>query len=447
MQRVSVKSLTIIGYARVSTKEQAESLAPQVTRLKQAGCVQVFTDMESGRNSDRDGLLEVMALVKAGKVTELLIDRVDRLGRDSTYTDALIAQCEAKGVVIRALVGGEIETTTPQGFLLSKIQTAMAEMESRMLSLRIRRQFDVYRAEGRHLRRRKPFGYRGGPDHKLVPDPDQWDQALRVLEELKQLGSFTGVANQMATWCMWKPAAGNLQAWFCNPVIRGHMPYKLDRKTGKGWNQRWSEIHYDQHPALISESDWRDLADLLQRPRNTFGGGQGTETKHGLTGLLRCINCGHRMRRNSSAGVVWWRCRHRLCQDRAGVKEELVMPVVVWACIQEAQRLAAVATAPPDTNPAVAAMLDELEAMERLAARNPDNRAMALAVQEQRQQVEAIRRVEPISLDLDTIKALRDPHFFEAAPAAEQRSIFQALLRGVLVGAHGDPISPLPRSS
>ena len=447
MQRVSVKVLTIIGYARVSTKEQAESLAPQVKRLKDAGCSQVFSDMESGRSSDRDGLLEVMALIRAGKVNELLIDRVDRLGRDSTYTDALIAQCEAKGVTLRALVGGEIETATPQGFLLAKIQTAMAEMESRMLSLRIRRQFDVYRAEGRHLRRRKPFGYTNGPNHKLAPHPSQWPQALRILEELRRVGSFTGVANQMPEWCDWTPAAGNLQAWFCNPILRGHVPYKLDRTTAKGWNQRWQEIHYNQHPALISEDDWRQLADLLRRPRNTFGGGKDTETRHGLTGLLRCSNCGHRMRRNSSLGVVWWRCRHRLCKARAGVKEELVMPVVVKACTKEARRLAKVASAPANTDPAVAAMRDELEMMEKLAARNPGNRAMAAAVQEQRLQIEAYKKVEPVALDMATLKALRDPHFFDGASPVEQRSMFQALFRAVLVGAGGDPIEPLPRSS
>jgi hypothetical protein len=153
------------------------------------------------------------------------------------------------------------------------------------------------------------------------------------------------------------------------------------------------------------------------------------------------------MRRNSSAGVVWWRCRHRLCNQRAGVKEEQVMAVVVKACVKQAKRLATAASTPADMDPAVAAMRDELEMMEKLAARNPDNRAMAAAVQEQRKQIEAIRRSEPVVLDSDTLNALSDPHFFEGATPEEQRSVFQAILRGVLVGVCGDPISPLPRSS
>lgn len=436
-----------IGYARVSTDEQAESLAPQVKRLQDAGCDQVLSDVESGRNSDRDGLLEAMALVKAGKVGELVVTRVDRLGRDAAYADALLAQCEANNVTVRSLDGGQIETATPQGFLMARLQTSLAEMESRMLSLRIRRHLTVYRAEGRHLRRRKPFGYTGGPDHRLMPHPEQWPIALQVLEELRKVGSFSGTAKRLAEWCAWKPAAVNLQAWFVNPVIRGHLPYNLDRKSGKGWNQRWAEIRYDQHPALISEADWRELADMLRRPRNRFpNSANGTEVKHGLTGLLKCASCGHAMRRNSSVGVAWWRCRHRLCNARGGVREEVVFPLVIKACVKEAQRIAEQGSKQQSIDPAVAAMMDELEMMEKLAARNPENRAMAAAVSEQRQQIEAAKRNDLPAPNVDEYAAMAaDPVFFTSAPAERQRALFAQVLREVLVGVRADPISPVPR--
>ena len=115
------------------------------------------------------------------------------------------------------------------------------------------------------------------------------------------IGSFSGVASRMPEWCDWKPAATNLQGWFCNPVIRGHIGHLLDKRSGKGWNQRWEEIKYDQHPALISEGDWRQLADMLRRPRNRFLGGGATDTQHGQTGLLRI------MRSPAQAQQLQWR--------------------------------------------------------------------------------------------------------------------------------------------
>jgi DNA invertase Pin-like site-specific DNA recombinase len=440
--------MAVIGYARVSKDDQADSLPAQVSRLMSAGCSRVITDIETGRSTDRDGLLELMAMVRAGQATELLVTRVDRLGRDAAYTDALLAQCEAQGVAVRALDGGVIETATPQGFLMARLQTGLAEMESRMLSMRLRRQFAVYRAEGRHLRRRKPFGYQGGPGHRLQPDPDHWDQALRVLRELRQLGSFSAVARQMPEWCDWTPAATNLQAWFVNPVLRGHIGHQLDPKSGKGWNRRWAEMKYDQHPPLISEQDWRELADLLRRPTNKFrSGSTTTEVSHGLTGLLRCKSCGHLLRRNTSAGVAWWRCRHRLCSARGGAREDRILPVVIEACVAEAGRLATLMVQPRSQDPAVAAMAEELDLMERMAARNPDNRAMAAAVAEQRQRIEALQRVEQPVVDPKVYERLQDPWFFTGATTEEQRAMLALVLRSVMVGERGDPIEPLRHSS
>ena len=438
----------IIGYARVSKDDQADSLPAQVSRLTTTGCSRVITDIETGRSTDRDGLLELMAMVRAGQATELLVTRVDRLGRDAAYTDALLAQCEAQGVAVRALDGGVIETATPQGFLMARLQTGLAEMESRMLSMRLRRQFVVYRAEGRHLRRRKPFGYQAGPDHHLQPDPDRWPQALRVIADLRHLGSFSAVSRSMTEWCEWTPAASNLQAWFVNPVIRGHIGHQLDLKSGKGWNQRWGEIYYDQHPALISEQDWRELADLLRRPTNKFRSGTiTTEVAHGLTGLLRCKSCGHLLRRNTSAGVAWWRCRHRLCTARGGAREDRILPVVIDACAAESRRLAAVLTQPRGEDPALVTMREELELMERMAARNPENRAMAAAVAEQRQRIEGLGRSKAPAVNEAAAGALEDPHFFRELPPHQQRAVFSAVLRSVVLGERGDPIEPLLRSS
>lgn len=438
----------IIGYARVSKDDQAGSLPAQVSRLTAAGCSRVITDIETGRSTDRDGLLELMAMVRAGQATELLVTRVDRLGRDAAYTDALLAQCEAQGVAVRALDGGVIETATPQGFLMARLQTGLAEMESRMLSMRLRRQFVVYRAEGRHLRRRKPFGYQAGPGHHLQPDPDRWPQALRVIADLRRLGSFSAVSRSMTEWCEWTPAATNLQAWFVNPVIRGHIGHQLDLKSGKGWNQRWGEIHYDQHPALISEQDWRELADLLRRPTNKFRSGTiTTEVAHGLTGLLRCKSCGHLLRRNTSAGVAWWRCRHRLCTARGGAREDRILPVVIDACAAESRRLAAVLAQPRGEDPALVTMREELELMERMAARNPENRAMAAAVAEQRQRIEGLGRSKAPAVNEAAAGALEDPHFFRELPPHQQRAVFSAVLRSVVLGERGDPIEPLLRSS
>lgn len=433
-----------LGYARVSKEEQADSLPAQVARLQAAGCDRIVQEMESGRNDDRPGLAEVVAQVRTGKVVELTITRADRLGRNAAFADELLALCAIAGVKVVALDGGTIESATPQGFLQARLLTTMAEVESRMLSLRIRSQFDQYRAQGRHLRRRKPFGYRNGPDHKLEPDPEQWPQALKVLEQLRELGSFSKVIRDLPSWCEWTPGGGNLLAWFINPVIRGHIGHRLDKTSGKSWGQRWGEIHYDQHPPLISEADWQELASHLRRPTNQFlTRSNGGEARHALTGLLRCGACGHTLRRNASGPTGWWRCRHRLCSDHAVIKESTALPLAVAASTQAADRLAAAYAMPADEDPAVAAKRRDLEQLEGLARRNP---ALATAADTLRLEIESLSRRPRVAPELDGLTAqLRDPEFFAGATPQEQRTMFAAVLESLVVEAAG-AVHARPRS-
>jgi len=430
-----------LGYARCSTSEQSEALDAQVARLQEAGCHPVLTDLESGRNDDRPGLLEAMALVKAGQVAELVITRMDRLGRHAAHADLLLALCADRGVEVRSLDGGIVETASPQGFLMARLQTSLAEMESRMLSLRIRRQFEVYRSQGRHLRRRKPFGYQGGDDHRLAPHPVNWGHALRVIEELRAVGSFSRVAASLPAWCPWTPSATNLQSWFVNPVIRGHIGY--GRQGNKGWNTTWAQINYHQHPALIGEREWQELADLMRRTQNRFAGRESLHALHGLTGLLVCMNCGHRMRRNTSNGVAWWRCRHRLCGARGGVREDRVLPVVVEACVAAAHDLAAVVAAPDDDDPRVAGKRRDLAQLQELASRNP---ALGAAVEALQEEIRALLAVEREVPDVAAYKRMMEsPSFFAEATAEEQRAIFGAVLREVRVSAGGADVVAVVR--
>lgn len=443
MARVCAQAMRL-GYGRASTDGQGEALQAQVVRLEQAGCDRVISELVSGLDNDRPGLLEAMALVKSGGVQELLVTRVDRLGRDAAYTDQLIGLCAIHGVRIRALDGGEIETSSPQGFFMARTMTSLAEMESRMLSMRIRKQFAVYRAQGRHLRRRKPFGYMGGPDHKLVPNPDQWGAAEKVLRRLRHYGSFSQVAKELPEWCDWTPAASSLQFWFVNPIIRGHVPHLYDKRSGKGWKASWAEIYYDQHQPLIQETEWQELARFLQQTKNKFDGKPTVESVHGLTGLMRCAACGSRLRRNSSAGVAWWRCRHRLCSDRGGISEARALERVIAACVAASEHLAAIAAAPEAEHPAVALKRRDLEELQRLAARNPALEPSVLTLQ---REIESLTRRGVTSPDVEVYRhMLEDPAFFSGATAEEQRALFGGVLLEVRVGRGGKPFQAMPRS-
>ncbi len=70
--------MALIGYARVSTKDQDFQL--QVEALESAGCVRVFTEKQSGTTiKGRDELANCISYMRDGDT--LVVTRIDRLAR------------------------------------------------------------------------------------------------------------------------------------------------------------------------------------------------------------------------------------------------------------------------------------------------------------------------------------------------------------------------------
>ena len=69
----------IIGYARVSTREQ--DLSGQLTELRAVGCVKVYSEKASGARGDRAELRKLVGRLMPGDV--LIVTRLDRLARST----------------------------------------------------------------------------------------------------------------------------------------------------------------------------------------------------------------------------------------------------------------------------------------------------------------------------------------------------------------------------
>lgn len=78
----------IYGYCRVSTKHQ--NLQRQIDALIKYGVNSrfIFTDKYTGKTLDREGLNELLSVLKSGDV--LVIKEIDRLGRNRKETKELI---------------------------------------------------------------------------------------------------------------------------------------------------------------------------------------------------------------------------------------------------------------------------------------------------------------------------------------------------------------------
>lgn len=140
-----------IGYARVSTSEQ--NLALQIDALTAAGCADIFTDQAvRGDALSRAGLEAALAALQAGD--QLIVWKLDRLGRSLGFLCRLLAQFEQGGIDFHSLTDG-IDTTTAGGRLIFHIMGALAQFETDLIRERTKAGMKAAKQRGKRIGRPK----------------------------------------------------------------------------------------------------------------------------------------------------------------------------------------------------------------------------------------------------------------------------------------------------
>ena len=133
-----------LGYARVSTPDQC--LAAQRIRLLEAGAIRVFTDVASGKRSDRPGLAELIDHARPGD--RLCVTRLDRLGRSLRELLETVDGLKAGGIHLVSLEE-RLDTSSAAGELVFHVFGPIAHFERRLISERTRDGIAAARQRGR----------------------------------------------------------------------------------------------------------------------------------------------------------------------------------------------------------------------------------------------------------------------------------------------------------
>lgn len=166
----------IYGYARVSTADQL--LEVQIEQLKKAGVIEknIYKEKITGvaNLEERKALKRLLNVVKVGD--EILITKLDRLGRNSFEMHKLIKELNEKGVFITSLEQG-ISTKGTTGKLVISILTAVAEMERERILERTSEGRELAKIKGIKFGRKRKLNYvaiqeekRNGASNKKIAE-------------------------------------------------------------------------------------------------------------------------------------------------------------------------------------------------------------------------------------------------------------------------------------
>ena len=174
----------IIGYSRKSTLTQTNE--PDVAALKEAGAEIVFEEKISSRKAEKDRPQLQAALTALRSGDELVITKLDRLGRSQVEVVNRLHELQAQGINVRTL-DGLVNTAGLGQFapILIGLLSGLAEVERSLIQERTRESVAYRRATGGNL----------GGRPKTAPKKEKL--VLRLREEgesLRGIREQTGLA-------------------------------------------------------------------------------------------------------------------------------------------------------------------------------------------------------------------------------------------------------------
>ena len=143
--------MTMLGYARVSTKKQTTD--QQVDALIKHGVEseRIYQDVRSGARQDRQGLRALLDYARQGDT--IVVVALDRLGRSLSHMVKTIEDLQARGINLVSLREG-IDFATATGRLQAAIFSAMAEYERALIKERAAAAREAAQARGKSIGRK-----------------------------------------------------------------------------------------------------------------------------------------------------------------------------------------------------------------------------------------------------------------------------------------------------
>lgn len=160
-------------YVRVSTNQQDhKSQMPDLKRWADShdGRIKWYTDKASGKSMNRPGWNKLEAAMRVGKISAVVVWRLDRLGRTVSGLSSLFEEFQKRKVNLVSLKDG-IDLSTAAGRLMANVLASVAAYETEIRGERIRAGQKAAaakaKAEGREFGR---GGSKPGKRNKATPD-------------------------------------------------------------------------------------------------------------------------------------------------------------------------------------------------------------------------------------------------------------------------------------
>lgn len=316
-------------YVRVSTDREEQKLSPehQMATCREYASEHGMVTADEWVYSDtgltgtemehRPEVQRLLADARQGRFDVVLFTAISRVARDLADALALKKKLETVyGVRIVSIEEGydsAIEGRNSE--MVFTVYAMLAAQKSQEMSRAIRRGLRQSARRGRHIGNMAPFGYRKGPDHRLLPNEEEAAivreiyrmylngmSSQAIADALNRRGVPTAQSRRTERDTRWR--VSTVIAILHNPVYIGTVvanrwrrdidierSRRLDRKVKRQMlrpEQEWVVVP-QAHEPLVDHKTWTMVQTLMAAKARNRGI---RRTGHALSGLMRCAECG-----------------------------------------------------------------------------------------------------------------------------------------------------------
>ena len=311
-------------YSRVSTEDQARegfSLSEQKARLE-AFCnyfgyniKEYYEDagISAKTGNYRPEFERMLEDGRQGKINMIVALKLDRITRSNKDWEELMEYSDKYGVAI-ALVDDNLDTTTANGKMVSRIMVSVSQNEIERTSERTKIGLDGAIKDG-HIPHRAPLGYKH-VDKKLVVDHTTKDVVIRIFELC-----HSGMSYQKISSLFNKEKVLGKKNWRDSSIftILQNEVYKGDFVHGK--RTKKPRYYHDVVEPIVSKELWEECQDQKKRNAKSY---QRTLTYLFLQ-KVKCPKCnrilGGKATKKKNGSVYYY----HYCHDcKCTIKEEII---------------------------------------------------------------------------------------------------------------------------
>ncbi len=315
----------------ISCETQLEYCKSMIKPDEQTDKIVTFVDNGfSGGNVDRDGFQKMMRQVERGKISKIIVYRLDRISRSlSDFVNILNA---LKQYNVKFISSQEsFDTSSPYGEMIVKILMIFAEFERQSIIERVTQAY-AHRSEmGFYMGGRKPYGFtltdtviHNIKTKMLSPIPDEIEQLKYIFEAyavpgitLRRLMDNLVQNNILPTVGSW--STGKLSTILKNPIyvkadndvyeyllrhntniisdisefdgVHGLQIYGKTKHSADDWSDMKAVIM--SHEGIINSDVWLDCQKKLEKNKQI--GNAISNSTSWLGGKIVCQGCGRTM--------------------------------------------------------------------------------------------------------------------------------------------------------